>query len=443
MDDKSPYGGLQNLVIRGTQQDAAQSISLHVTAEFVTSGDCRDIFPIMPGAFRWNGVDTAKYKSFIVSTGDRVELEITYAHTAGKKEIQLSPVLFFGSHGWVKLETRMLVLDREDRITYNLPLDVAEDNIDRRSSGDRKRVALEAVYGMSLVDRGPSVNAVRPSVSPRKRRWFDVEKDAVHDDEHYVASKMLCLEDTERLYMEKKEKDRVLVETVLIPKWKDALVACVKGLLGSPSRVRTIIRKWNSSPPFPRGQVVSSFIQAFLSSTVSLTITDSHVYLFSNRALAIQRAWLTFDESALFNKLVVERETLFNPIERGVGSQYTLTGFKLDQVIREVICGRFIVQQYALDLVKTGLDTKDPSLIFALITGVSRCHVQNKKDPFLARLVTATETNRIFNDIQALGMFVSIGGEKPMYEFHVPDRSSSVGNLPMIPHTPFRLATPK
>jgi hypothetical protein len=85
--------------------------------------------------------------------------------------------------------------------------------------------------------------------------------------------------------------------------------------------------------------------------------------------------------------------------------------------------------------------------------------VRNKRNPFLARLISSVEQPSIHQDIQQMGMFVRIGDSEPQYEFAPPPpfrgglRQSGylpllpihktpgydMSRLPTLPTTPFRL----
>lgn len=241
-----------------------------------------------------------------------------------------------------------------------------------------------------------------------------------------------------------REEQRQIENALLIPEWENLITTCVRSMFRNTQRVRQLLRKWNEHPPFSH-DVIASFVQTILTSPINLQMTNTHVYFFTDRALGIPRAWLTRDEHIFINKLVVARNQLFHSISgQGASSTYTLGAFKLNTLIAAVVCPRFIVQQFALDLVECGFRIGDMTLISALVTGVSLCWVRNKRDPFIARLLIATETRSILDDIRVMGMFVKIADAAPEYEFHVPRTTKKpAGGLPRIPTTPFRLVTPK
>jgi hypothetical protein len=126
-------------------------------------------------------------------------------------------------------------------------------------------------------------------------------------------------------------------------------------------------------PPYEganSSHVFANFIDGLLRAQCQLTVTDTHVRFFADAALAIPVGWLTTEEHIFVNKLFVARNELFGQVACGYGSSYSLTRFRLDAVVREAICTRFIVHQFALDCVEVGIETRRPALILTLVAAV-------------------------------------------------------------------------
>jgi hypothetical protein len=244
-------------------------------------------------------------------------------------------------------------------------------------------------------------------------------------------------------FMEQKAKRELeearIIKEELMPIWHDSVRAFVMGMFRNVERVRQIIRQWHVRPIFARENVcelLAAFMNAVLTSPVQLKITDTHLHVFLEPALGIPVTWLTTDERISLHKLVVNRTTLFRRATTGIGSQYMLSDFRLDAVLIEAICPRFIVHQFVVDCVECALVTgrERPTLLLTVISAVGLCWRNNKRDPFLCRLLSAVQKRTVLHDVRQVGLFVKIGDEMPEYMY---DKSSVKTRRPVwAPSTP-------
>jgi hypothetical protein len=458
MNTNSPFGGVSGLTVKGTELRNESVVKLAVSLEIDEGVNRINTRPVDGNKFvQWDGVGTVAFTATLPS-GNTVEVVFAYAHMSSDTAVHLSTTIHFNPHGYVTLPDTTLQLDR-DAFIFHIPHDVVSEQFSRLAVANDH---IEAIYGKRIGSPPPSqkkfnyaamASARRPAavvaVTKRPRNGsFVVELDAFSS------------------FMEEKRKrelaDKKHADEVLEPKWGDEILEGARRIFRSPLRVRQLIRQWHVHPPHEGktpSEVFAKFMEALLKAQCQLQVTDTHVRFFSDAALAIPVGWLTTEEHIWVNKLFVARTELFAQVTSGFGSSYLLSRFRLDAVLKTAICTRYIVHQFALDCVESGLSLQRPRLITTLVAATGLCYVRNKRDPFLARLVSCTEQPTVYQEIQQMGMFVKIGDSDPEYDYSPPSRHNGLrqsgylmngcgagsgrgydlSRLPTLPTTPFIL----
>lgn len=225
-------------------------------------------------------------------------------------------------------------------------------------------------------------------------------------------------------------------------------------------------------------------MHALLHSQISLSLTDTALFLFSNSsvvdadALSVPYSWMTTEEQAFCYRLYVNRNDLFadaadfnrssecvtasvatagaTTTTTAVGTDapgnkivsYQLRRFVLDDaVVKNAICGRYIVQQFVLDCIEYGMSSPRRVHIFlSVLSAVGRLYVGSKmKDIFLLNLKIALEQVSVWDAVNELGLLVNIGGSTPVYcvsreDILTTTTTEKCKSLPPILSTPYRLA---
>lgn len=223
-------------------------------------------------------------------------------------------------------------------------------------------------------------------------------------------------------------------------------------------------------------------MHALLHSQISLSLTDTALFLFSNSsvvdadALSVPYSWMTTEEQVFCYRLYVNRNDLFadaadfnrssecvttassvvastTTAAASVGADvpgnkivsYQLRRFVLDDaVVKNAICGRYIVQQFVLDCIEYGMSSPRRVHIFlSVLSAVGRLYVGSKmKDVFLLNLKIALEQVSVWDAVNELGLLVNIAGSTPAYRVSREDilTTEKCKSLPPILSTPYRLA---
>jgi hypothetical protein len=462
MNTNSPFGGVSGLSVTGTELRTEVAVKLAVALEIDEGVNRVNMKPTDNKFVQWDGVGTVTYSATLPS-GTIVDAVFSYAHLLDDGTIHLSTTIHFNPHGYVTLPDTTLSLNRVPFL-FRIPYDVVEEqfawNGARATAMSMDANRLEVIYGKRISGSSSpqttlNYQALAVARGQKRARQFP----AATTSAATITTDVVAL-DKFGSFLDEKRKleaaDKKHAEEVLMPKWGDEILAWVRKIFRTPSRVRQLVRQWQVHPPHEgknSSDIFARFIEAILRTTGQLQITDTHVRFFADSALAIPVSWLTTEEHIWINKLFVARTELFGQVVCGFGSSYMLARFRLDGVIKAAICQRFIVHQFALDCIEHGIQAMRPLLVLTLVSAVGACYVRNKRDIFLARLVSAVEQPSIHEDVQQMGMFVKIGDSDPEYDFapvvggrHGLRQSGYVGRigndlsrLPTLPTTPFIL----
>ena len=468
MNTNSPFGGVSGLSVKGTELRNESLVKLAVSLE-IDEGVNRVNMKSSDNKFvQWDGVGTVAYVATLPS-GNTVEAVFSYAHLLNDNAVHLSTTLHFNPFGYVTLPDMVLQLDRDPHM-FKIPHDVIDEQFSRGVSsssrgggGGEGDLNIEAIYGKRIASPPRQFNYMAMA-SVGRRRPPPPPQQPKRARNGVAEEPQLIPLDAFGSFLEEKRRreiaDKKHFDEVLEPKWGDEIAEGARKIFRSPMRVRQLVRQWQVHPPHEgknSSEVFAKFMEAILKAQCQLQITDTHVRFFSDPALAIPVAWLTTEEHIWINKLFVARVELFAQVTCGFGSSYLLSRFRLDSVLRTAICTRYIVHQFALDCIEIGIHGVRPRLISTLSSAVGICYVRNKRDPFLARLVSCVEQPTVHQDVQQMGMFVKIGDTDPEYDFVPPSRNGlrqsgylvnggaghgrgyDLSRLPTLPTTPFIL----
>jgi len=429
---------------------------VHLVAQLETDQGVNHVFMhVNPGSphpcVTWDGFGSIVFGATI-SNGSTVRVTIGYSHDSEDQSVFMSVVMHFEPHGHVKLPDITLHLEDggggvSGTYLYKIPQDITEEHLLRKSSINGQYADLERLYGLPLEeDNGKKMKVVTDMLHPMHTRQRHSIATGTGSIPNTIIKAPVALEDFSTFMQEKelaeKEEQRV-IHDVLMPKWKYQILRCLKGIFRDPNRVVTLVRHWHERAPYERAnstQVFAAFIEAVLTSKMDLRLTASHVHVFVDTALAIPCSVLTTNELIFINKLYVDRKELFASVHQGFNGQYMCKRFRLNSLLEEAICRRYIVQQFALDCVTHTLKTRNPMLALTMCAAAGQCHINNKKDLFLLRLkIAMSKKENIVENLNCMGMFVSIAGSEPEYVLR--KSSDTFKGLPSVPSTPFILAS--
>ena len=121
-------------------------------------------------------------------------------------------------------------------------------------------------------------------------------------------------------------------------------------------------------------------------------------------------------------------------MREGYGSQYILEDCFLDDLIREAVCTKSLIQEFALMCFDYGIRWGRPEILLSLLSAVGTCYVSHKNDAFMARLRVALDKRNARDAIEQIGMFVALNGQRPEYAVRVIKQ-----DRPWAPSTPHQL----
>lgn len=445
----SPYGNISSLRIGGTSRADENAVVLAVTLGL--DNDCNTRQLSVAGTSEekrvsWNGVGQISYKTMLAGPCTSAEILLTYLHVAKEGILNVTPTIKFNPFGTVKLTTKVVVLGNGfEHTSFAIPDDVIEDRMRLSGSSSSSSQALHAGSLMDIdlkslfgIKRERDTDEDEEEDESRKTRTLAKTFGSLPSmskifNGSRTEKKTRIAPNTNDLVFPgieefsnsiqardaKKQREERMINDVLIPKWGEAVATFARIMLADPGRVRELLRKLHTHPPYSApnpSEVFAVFIKSILESQIEFKITHSHIHFFKDSALGIARSWLTVQENIYLNQLFVDRKELFTEHNQGFSGQYSLKGFRLDRILRENICPRYIVQQFAIDCFDAALSHQRPLLIVCLKSAVGKCYCANKKDPFLSRLSLALSYTRPREHIVAMGMFVKIGWSTPEYE---------------------------
>jgi hypothetical protein len=249
-----------------------------------------------------------------------VEISVGYVHSKlDTQKLNLSIVLHFNPHGWVRLvDTQLRLEGHQYPVSFVIPHDVEKEGLMEATKFSGITTDIETAYGKRLPDECRDLvkkNQRKPVIYPtiqdvrmgketgRDPLEFAIERKRARLEDYNEAQQFRTIA-RERQVADEAEKSR---SDALLDEWEHPVKEFISRLFNKGSRTRNIIQRWHGRRAIP----FDAFITTLLKNRFSLSLTDTTLYIFDSTAdaeeLSVPYTWLTTQEQAFCYRLYVHR----------------------------------------------------------------------------------------------------------------------------------------